>query len=287
MRSVLSVNAILAVLSLAGPAIAVLPAISDCVHAKSSALAELTSCGHQGSLTHCFGALPDYFTTPDLETCFRNAGCTPAEATIEALWALKRCEHVASNEGSSGNSNNNMADLRRRAPQAADVTPTPAATTPAAANPAGTTPPCSTTRTISTTFCPTQTTGADRGKTLSCFPTNVFKTSCAPGMLCGKTADICKVKNNKLDTAGVIVAIFFSTAIIVAVAAMCFFCVKDKRKHRAMRARADAAEAAAAAKEREMKRPDVAVRAVSVGSINMPLMQVYEEDPFRDQHRMG
>ncbi|KAM0279441.1 hypothetical protein ACHAQH_004601 [Verticillium albo-atrum] len=274
MRSALPMNAVLALLSLAGPAAAILPAMSDCVHAKSGALAELTSCGHQGSIAFCLTNLPSFFETTDLETCFVNAGCTPAEATIEALWTLKRCEHGVI-------SDDDLAELRRRAPQAA-TTPTP--TTPATTPKGATSIDCSTTNTISTTFCPTQTTGTASGARLSCFPTTILKTKCADGIWCTKKPGVCKVKNNTLDTSGVVVAIFFSVALIVAILSMCFMVFKDKKKQRGIRARAEAAEAAA--RERERKRPDVAVRDVSEGGVKAPLMQVYEEDPFRDQHRM-
>ncbi|EGY21983.1 uncharacterized protein VDAG_03423 [Verticillium dahliae VdLs.17] len=258
MRSILSTNAFLALLSLAGSAAAVLPTISECVHGKGAALAELASCGHEGSLAYCFTSLPAFFEASDLESCLVNAGCTPAEAAIEALWTLKRCERAAGHSKSGEADSNKVADLRRRSPQAA-ATP---ATTPRRARPAG--------------------------AQLSCFPTGVLKAKCADDMWCAKKPGHCKVLNNKLDTSGVIVAILFSGAIVFAALGMCVLCWRDSKRQKGIRARAEAA--ALAAREREKKRAAVdeamgAPRDGGDGGVKAPLIQSYEEDPFREhQH---
>ncbi|CRK25084.1 hypothetical protein BN1708_014129, partial [Verticillium longisporum] len=295
MRSVLSTNAFLALLSLAGSAAAVLPTISECVHGKGAALAELASCGHEGSLAYCFTSLPAFFEASDLESCLVNAGCTPAEAAIEALWTLKRCERAVGNTKSGEADSNEVADLRRRSPQAAAAaTPatTPSPTLAAAADGFafdGTSMrPCSTTTTKSTTICPIQTTGTAAGAQLSCFPTEVLKAKCADDMWCAKKPGHCKVLNNKLDTSGIVVAILFSGAIVVAALGMCVLCWRDSKRQKGIRARAEAA--ALAAREREKKRAAAdeamaAARDGGDGDVKAPLIQSYEEDPFREHQR--
>ncbi|CRK47831.1 hypothetical protein BN1723_016798, partial [Verticillium longisporum] len=197
-------------------------------------LAELASCGHEGSLAYCFTSLPAFFEASDLESCLVNAGCTPAEAAIEALWTLKRCERAVGNTKSGEADSNEVADLRRRSPQAAAAaTPatTPSPTLAAAADGFafdGTSMrPCSTTTTKSTTICPIQTTGTAAGAQLS-------------------------------------------------------------KRQKGIRARAEAA--ALAAREREKKRAAAdeamaAARDGGDGDVKAPLIQSYEEDPFREHQR--
>lgn len=195
-----------------------------CLTSRSGELAELASCGHQGSISYClshptthraggglsqafgYGAAP--VEPADLEHCFVDAGCTAREAAVEAEWALRRCDELGDEPS--------MADLRRRrhhhqqqqqqhpARGAAAVTPAPRALVLGArqpqAPPGGTAPApagtaaaaaattqqtgCHTTRTTSTTICPLQTTGPESGKKLPCFPTDVAYSVCMEGYLC-------------------------------------------------------------------------------------------------------
>lgn len=71
---------------------------SMCLKNRAPELADVTACGHKGSIAYCLGNLPSADNPSStllshLEDCFVNAGCTKAEASIEAVWTLKRCEY--------------------------------------------------------------------------------------------------------------------------------------------------------------------------------------------------
>jgi hypothetical protein len=273
----------------------------ECLQTRGRDLASTASCGDEGSLAYCFSQLAESTQSEgtlaeDLERCFHNAGCTPAESHIEAFWLLRRCD-------TPSNSNN---DLRRAAaarrdthdhphPQAAakepsfmGVTaraalplPTPAAmamtvhvhhprqdTTASPASPT----PCFTDQTSSITSCPVQSTGTDKGKKLSCFPTVTVSAVCRDGLICQQDNQgnpSCMYKQSSLDVGGTIIAIIMASAVLGSVISVCFCCCRERRTHKRIERAAEAAKIAKEAKTQAVvaaKRPGTAV----TGTANAP-----------------
>ncbi|KAL8307601.1 hypothetical protein RB597_000903 [Gaeumannomyces tritici] len=212
----------------------------------------------------------------DIQRCFVDAGCTRREAAVEAEWALRRCDELGDSPS--------MADLRRRhhhhhqnhgreaAAAAAAATPAPrildarqtqggTTTTTTAAPPAASaattattsSPPqtavCRTTRTISTTTCPVQTTGPESGRQLPCFPTGLAVAECLPGWRCGSdrqgnqttTTTTCDRLDDRVPTAGVVIGLVLAVAAVAGAATICFCCCRERREHRSVRRAAEAA----------------------------------------------
>lgn len=164
---------------------------------------------------------------------------------------------------------------------------------------------CFTTTLVTQTVCPTQSTGAAAGASLSCYPTEVPVQTCAAGLLCmtdnsGNAS--CMRPVNDFGTSGTIVALLFAIAIAGASASMIFFACRERSVQRRLRAQAEAAAIARDAKRAQQgKRPSVGVRSVSGQSAasgdRVPLMQagapmgtvvqqVAGPDPFADQYRV-
>lgn len=111
---------------------------------------------------------------------------------------------------------------------------------------------CLTTTTVSTTVCPVITAGPSKGQRGSCTSTFLTFPTCAAGLLCKADAagnPTCMRINNSLDTAGIVIALFFAVAITATVAVLTFLCCRERRQQRKLRAKAEAAAIAAAAKE--------------------------------------
>ncbi|KAK3324112.1 hypothetical protein B0T19DRAFT_221915 [Cercophora scortea] len=259
--------------------------ILECLHSRSHELSTAASCGDVGSINYCLShaTTPTTPLTSLLETCFINAGCTAAEARIEAFWTLHRCETPAS-------------DLRRRranplaaipreaaalppplitlaARQDTTATPTPAAATTTNASPS----PCFTTTDVSISSCPTQSTGSDAGKKLSCFPTTVPSSVCAAGLICHSDAQgnpSCMYRQSELGTAGIIIAIVFAVAISASICAICFLCCRESRVQKRLER---AAEAAKIAKEAKASAVLNAKRGVGRG------VEMHEDQPLMQQ----
>lgn len=161
---------------------------------------------------------------------------------------------------------------------------------------------CIITTTISTSFCPIQTTGPSSGQTLPCFPTQVSFPTCSPGLYCSTDNHgnpTCMVFDNTLDTAGVIVALFFSVAITAAIALITFLCCRDKALQRKQAAKAEAAAIAKAAKEdgsarsRQAGMRNVSAQSNTSADDRAPLIKQQtgsapvemQVDPFDDRHQ--
>lgn len=363
---------------------------SQCLQSLSRELAAAAACGHEGSLNYCLSNLPEAaYDAPKpsaalshLQDCFVNAGCTDAEAQIEAVWTLRRCQspgelRVRADRGGSGNSGGDDEEdgggdeeetpTRHHATKTTEkqkekttekttektekptekakekttekttepeTTATPEPTTPSAV--ARTTPTtdsttsttsqnvspqeaivsgrptqCLATSMVDISVCPTQSTGANSGSKLPCFPTKAAASACAAGLICatGTGGDVtCMFAHNGLDAGGVFVALFFSAAVAASVFFMIFFCCRERREQRKL---AKAAEAAAIAREvRKGKAPAVAVSVSAVPPLpssapnveagrplleqdvaGAPQQQNYGlpagyHDPFADQHHM-
>ncbi|KAI1105198.1 hypothetical protein F4804DRAFT_149913 [Jackrogersella minutella] len=211
---------------------------SACIRSSAVSLAAAAACGDKGSLEHCFRTAREYVEAGDLERCFRNAGCTNAEAGIEASFVLHSCD--------AGQS---VAELRRRRPEPVPgptPAPVPQDTTTTAAASGAFTPSiqCSTSTDITTSSCPIQSTGTESGSTLPCFETTVATSVCAAANLCmtdKNGVDICMVRKDGLDTGGLVVTIFLAVCFAVGFATLIFFACRDKRSERKLRARKEAA----------------------------------------------
>ncbi|KAI2463263.1 hypothetical protein F4781DRAFT_426517 [Annulohypoxylon bovei var. microspora] len=215
---------------------------SACIHSGAAELSVAAACGDKGSLEYCFQRVPEYVEIGDLESCFQNAGCTNAEAGIEAAFLLHNCDNKQS-----------IAELRRRSPEALPAdTSTATSTGTSTATSTGTTTAtsslqCSTETTTSTSSCPVQSTGTASGSTLSCFETTVTTSVCAATNICQTDKsgnDICMVRDDHLDTAELIVTIFLGVCFAIGFATLIFFACRDKRAERKARARKQAADIA-------------------------------------------
>ncbi|KAK3353216.1 hypothetical protein B0T25DRAFT_205566 [Lasiosphaeria hispida] len=245
------------------------PSRPECLQTHSRELAASASCGNEGSLNYCFSHLsPESATasellTAELERCFVSAGCTLAESQIEAFWTLQLCD---------GDSASNP-DLRRRRthqnpeaaiplPRAAGITLAPRQETTAAPAPDATAPPSPTTKPaspspcftetlVSINSCPLQETGPDAGKRLPCFPTVAPSSVCAADLICqvdGQGNPSCMYRQSRLDLSGIIIAVFFASAVFISVCSICFFCCREQRVQRRLTRAAEAAKIAAEAK---------------------------------------
>ncbi|RFU74016.1 hypothetical protein TARUN_8244 [Trichoderma arundinaceum] len=258
----------LAALALSGGALAMSQA--ECFTIHSQELVEFSDCGHRASLEYCISQLSDSDAS-DLEACYTNAGCSLAEAASEAKYALQRCDELSK-----------MGDLRKRYRGVLDNSaPTVAARNPHAA-PAPThwvrdgTLECMATSTVKTSSCDIKT---DKGvlRTLTCIPTEVAKANCAPGLLCsldsvGQT--VCMKKQDHLDIGGIIIAIIFGVAIVIAITFLTFACCRERRHQKQLEARA---EATALARAQTKKARAAEARA--------PLMRQEGPDPFADRNQ--
>ncbi|KAI0160941.1 hypothetical protein GGR52DRAFT_576354 [Hypoxylon sp. FL1284] len=219
---------------------------SACVREGASDLAAAAACGDKGALQYCFGIVPQHLETGDLERCFHDAGCTSAEAAIEAAFILHNCDGDRS-----------VAELRRRAPEIVAVQTAapplaarqdPPAPTSSADN-GGFTPSiqCSTETTFSTSSCPVQSTGSDSGRPLPCFPTTATTSVCAADNICMKDKkglDVCMLRNNSLDVGAAIVTSILAACFAIGFATLVVLCCRDKRAERRRRARKEAADIA-------------------------------------------
>ncbi|KAI0140031.1 hypothetical protein F4776DRAFT_572062 [Hypoxylon sp. NC0597] len=264
-------------LLLPGSSLGAIASVADrsaCIRSGAVELSQAAACGDKGSLEHCFKTVGEYVEASDLQRCFRNAGCTNAEAGIEAAFIIHNCENPTSD-----------AELRRRGPEAMPA-PTPVAApvpqdtvTSTADNNGGFTPTiqCSTSTDISTSSCPIQSTGSESGQTLPCFATTVPTQVCAAENLCmtdKNGLDICMRRQDAPDTGGLVVTIFLAVCFAVSFGLLLFFACRSKVAERKRRARN---QAAAIAKTNA---------AANAGSTTMAPT---EETPFtkRDQSPMG
>ncbi|KAI1453450.1 hypothetical protein F4805DRAFT_366053 [Annulohypoxylon moriforme] len=212
---------------------------SSCIQSSAVKFSLAAACGDKGSLEYCFLRVPEYVEMGDLERCFRNAGCTNAEAGIEAAFLLHSCDNGQS-----------VAELRRRSPEALPA-PAPADTTTATstATNTGTTTTstslqCSTETTTSTSSCPVQSTGTASGSTLSCFETTVTTFVCASTNICQTDSngnDVCMLRNDHLDTGELIITIFLAVCFAAGFGTLLFFACREKSRERKRRAKKQAA----------------------------------------------
>ncbi|KAK4121582.1 hypothetical protein N657DRAFT_622939 [Parathielavia appendiculata] len=250
----------------------------ECLSTRSRELAAAASCGDKGSLNYCISNLPaspqPEAVSQELERCFVSAGCTPAESQIEAFWVLKRCDAASADlrRGRRQNDDHDAVDARQTTTAAA------AATTTAFNDNESSPSPCFTDSPTEITVCPIQTTGADAGKKLSCYPTATTTPKCRDGLICQSDAQgnpSCMYKQSSLGIEGTIIAIVFASAIVLSIVAVCFMCCRERREHRRIERAAEAARIAKEAKTSATvagKRPGAAVTGAGGVEASQPLM---------------
>ena len=276
----------------------------ECLHTRSRELAIAASCGDEGALSACFSHLPAS-TQPDsvtseLERCFVSAGCTPTEAHVEAFWAVKHCD-VASSNDLRRHRRQPDADadtlLLAHDPLVAARNPLPAAgpaitamrarqdtAATAVTSATQTSPsPCFTDVSTDVSTCSTLDSGS---KTCFLAPTTTAK--CRDGLICqfdGQGNPSCMYKHSSLDIGGIIIAIVFAAAIVIAVVGICFMCCRERREHRRIERAAEAARIAKEAKTQATaaaKRPGISVTGGTGGGVEgQPLM--YQGEPQQGQ----
>ncbi|KAH6610071.1 hypothetical protein Trco_000091 [Trichoderma cornu-damae] len=257
-----------AALALGGGALAMSQA--ECFTQHSQELVEFSDCGHRASLEYCLSQLSSP-AAGDIEACYSNAGCSMAEAASEAKYALQRCDELSK-----------MGDLKKRYRGVLEN----AARTVAARNPHAAPAPthwvrdgsleCLATSTVQTSSCDIKT---DKGvlRTITCVPTEVAKSACAPGLMCSIDSvghTVCMKKQDQLDVGGIIIAIIFGVAIVVAITFLTFACCRERRHQKQLEARA---EATALARAQTKKARAAEARA--------PLMRQEGGDPFADRNQ--
>jgi len=260
----------------------------ECFQTYSREHAVTASCGDKGSLNYCFSHLP-LETQPEalsseLERCFVSAGCTADEAQVEAFWALKRCGNPSNDlrrarrqlGSEAGNDNTNNLAAAAKDPILAARNPLPMVAitamlprqetaTPVTSDTPSSPSPCFTDTTVDITTCPTQSTGSESGKKLSCYPATTTSAKCREGLICqfdGQGNPSCMYKHSSLDLGGIIIAIVFAAAIALSVIAICFMCCRERREHRRIERAAEAARIAKEAKTQATvasKRPGASV----------------------------
>jgi hypothetical protein len=298
-------NAILASLFLASATLTsadATPRRLECVGNRSEELALAASCGDKGSLNYCFSNLPAVTEfealIQELERCFVSAGCTTFEAKIEGFWVISRCDDVSSElrrgrrqTGSeshdhdasplAGAAKDPILGARNSLPggvTAMNLKPrqTDTAATTTTFNDNESSPsPCFTDSPTEITVCPTQTTGTNSGKKLSCYPTATTTPKCRDGLICqsdGQGNPSCMYKQSSLGIDGTIIAIVFASAVVISIVAVCFMCCRERREHRRIERAAEAARIAKEAKTQATvaaKRPGASV----TGGVSSPVVE--------------
>ncbi|KAK3398458.1 hypothetical protein B0T20DRAFT_208872 [Sordaria brevicollis] len=103
--------------------------------------------------------------------------------------------------------------------------------------------------------CPTQSTGTASGKKLPCFETSVPVDVCVEGLICRNENGqgiSCMYKQSGLDTAGIVMAIYFAATIALSICGLCFFCCRERRTQKKLERAAEAAKIAKEAKTSAM-----------------------------------
>ncbi|KAL2267819.1 hypothetical protein VTJ83DRAFT_5096 [Remersonia thermophila] len=264
----------------------------ECLYSRSAEFANTSPCGDVAALSYCLSHL-DVFPTAvpsETERCFVWAGCTEAEAAAQAARVLGECDHptnelklirrqflAAEGDASSAGSSlpaavkDTQLLVGRAAAAAAGAAAAPFPITGVPRQPRAETLPtgspgqCFSQETTETTACPIITTGTESGRRGECVPTILVNEKCIEGLICAADARgnvNCMYKHSQLDLAGVILAIVFSTAIVVSIVAICFMCCRERSQHRKMERAAEAARIAKEAKAQATaaaKRPGAAV----------------------------
>lgn len=220
---------------------------SNCLRLHADQISSIVACADASLVAGCLKAQRNGFPASALQSCIVDSGCSKEEATFGAEVLADLCDVSGSN------------DLRKRAgddaapPSQRTVAPAPAvtpvitkrqdddadkATTAKEARPSNS--ECYQTSTIDTESCSINTKPGES----NCSSMKLEKVRCRDGWLCSVSRQggtSCMERVDNLDTGGIIVAIIFGAAIVIALGLMTFFCCKDKREQKKLEAKAEAA----------------------------------------------
>lgn len=268
------------------------PSQTDCLRSRAVDLAALSDCADPAALRRCLVS-----TDADaLELCFVRAGCSSDAAALAARDALRLCDDQEQRLDAPG-------DLRRRNRAAANAAQVTAAVDMdhlfpgdahalLAARQATSDDTCMITTTKSTTTCPVST-GADGVSTLSCVPTEVASSYCAPGKTCSLDTSgvyICMDLQNSIGLPGIIVAIVMGSAVVIGVTTIVVLAIRERRAQRRLVAKAEATALARAQtrkqRQREVRQPLMKHQeAGPAANTNITPSAAPRQDPFSDPAR--
>ncbi|CCC11058.1 unnamed protein product [Sordaria macrospora k-hell] len=256
----------------------------ECLRTRSYELAAHSACGDEGALKHYFSTFPTDLSTGDekflktLTKCYIDSGCNKEETPGQIVEAAKRCaapavhehHHLGLRSLNEKGIYNHPGRLRIPVP-AQPVVEARAAVTAAPVEPdvalmmSKVTAPAVLRRTDEAAetrpspkevqSCPTQSTGTASGKKLPCFETSVPVDVCVEGLICRNENGqgiSCMYKQSGLDTAGIVMAIYFAATIALSICGLCFFCCRERRTMKKLESAAEAAKIAKEAKTSAM-----------------------------------
>lgn len=244
---------------------------NDCFRIHSKDLADYTDCGDRTLVSQCLSTLST-FSHSDLETCYTNAGCTPSQAVLDVNYIIDRCNEYT-----------RVGELRKRFRAALESnlpTKTVAAahlyaraSTPA---PMKTGADCFSTSEFDTTSCIIVTAGG-KTSTSTCSPAKATSSDCLSGWICtvdSANDNIC-MKEQAIDTGGIIIAIVFAVFIVIGLCYLTYACCRERKHHKKAAAKAEAVALARAATKKQRSQ-----------EARRPLMQQTQDNgpnPFSDQ----
>ncbi|KAH6646188.1 hypothetical protein BKA67DRAFT_541168 [Truncatella angustata] len=301
MRSSISIP----ILSLLLPTLAASTATSECLRSKAVSLAIESLCGDKETMVRCFKQASDADIVT-LESCLKNAGCTPKAAASEASYLVTFCNGEPSDlkrrerEGLAARATDSTASADSTTTTDAsttatttgtsavskrETTDTTATATTTAATTAATT---DTTATGSTTvFSGTACSSAKATAVSSCDSKNQYDCSivttttlvCRSNYYCDTDAsgnNLCMVRQDGMTLSGTIVAIFLAIGMTGIIASVIFLCCQDRKEQKRQRART---EAAAIAKANSVSRPETRSASQPVRSISQS-DAAHQPNPF-------
>ncbi|OAQ64066.1 adenovirus e3 region protein CR2 domain-containing protein [Pochonia chlamydosporia 170] len=244
---------------------------NECFKLHSQQLAEYTDCGDRQIVSQCLSSLST-FEQSDLESCYTTAGCSAAQAATDVKYISDRCaEYLRAGE------------LRKRFRAAMVAATTTVEGVPLMARATTTAAPtkkgkdCFDVKEFDTTSCDVVTENG-KTKTNTCTPSKGTSSDCLSGWICtvdGGHQDIC-MKEQSIDTGGIIIAIVFAAFIVIGLAYLTFACCRERSHHKKVAAKAEAVALARAATKKQRAQ-----------EARAPLMQQTQDasgpNPFQDQ----
>ncbi|CAG9977596.1 unnamed protein product [Clonostachys byssicola] len=229
----------------------------NCILYHRAEMAEEAECGNRDIIKTCFEKLETQ-AVPQLEECYKSAGCTDDKASVLALGAEERClTKIAGGELRK----RSRGVLEARAPEPTYMARADDLLENAPGLLGRATTSSANTETMSGSSCVT----ASLTKVESCEPrssgggstcSNVEQTSwvCTPGWTCSFNVEgthICMILHNSLDIAGIIVAIVMAVGAIAGIVTITYLCIQNKKEQKRLFAKAEATALARAATKKK------------------------------------
>ncbi|VUC26211.1 unnamed protein product [Clonostachys rosea] len=228
----------------------------NCVLYHRAEMAEEAECGNRDTLKTCFEKLETQ-AVPQLEECYKSAGCTDDKASILALGAEDRClTKIAGGELRK----RTRGELDARAPEptymarAEDLLENAPGLLGRATTSSANTDTMSGSSCVTASLTKVETCESKSGGGSTC--SNVEQTSwvCTPGWTCSFNVEgthICMVLHNSLDIAGIIVAIVMAVGAIAGIVTITYLCIQNKKEQKRLSAKAEATALARAATKKK------------------------------------